>query len=390
MPENKKEYSVSLSELSKLYKIDKGVLKAIIKKVSKKSKKKKAKRAKAKSQTIKFDKKKEQEDNTIRYMYGPTPFPTNNNNSNITIRDGQIMSEQINDLKANNKLLMTDVLPNLVNYSDTKTLDFYNKIDNKVNTLASSAKQNLNYLLDDVGDWKETRKLVDQVKADQKKYENNQLANIPNTFDIRDLISSTNTNFYNNNNEQVQVNEPVNEAVVNENKVDYDNISDISNESDEYEFTEDSSFYSGVDVVVHNQTFNDEAEDETQKQTRDQVDKSDNKAVDMFVSDDENPVFTPVKTKTETESKKVVPTPQSKNNNPNQYIDYRSEYKRYLNGAKDTLYSKYKINDGEHGTAFRYRAEYFYNKANGLYVTESAKSKHDTAYRNYLRNNPLI
>ena len=46
MFENKKPYSVSLSELSKLYKIDEGVLKAIIKKVSKKAKKKKAKRAK--------------------------------------------------------------------------------------------------------------------------------------------------------------------------------------------------------------------------------------------------------------------------------------------------------------------------------------------------------
>ena len=58
MPENKKQYSVSLTELAKLYKIDKGILKTIIKKVSKKAKKKKAKHAKAKSQTIKFDKKK--------------------------------------------------------------------------------------------------------------------------------------------------------------------------------------------------------------------------------------------------------------------------------------------------------------------------------------------
>ena len=58
MSENKKQYSVSLFELSKLYKIDKDVLKTIINKVSKKAKKKKAKRAKAKSQTIKFDKKK--------------------------------------------------------------------------------------------------------------------------------------------------------------------------------------------------------------------------------------------------------------------------------------------------------------------------------------------
>ena len=56
MSENK-QYNVSLAELSKLYKIDKGVLKAIIKKVSKKSKKKKTKR-RTKSQTIKFYKKK--------------------------------------------------------------------------------------------------------------------------------------------------------------------------------------------------------------------------------------------------------------------------------------------------------------------------------------------
>ena len=41
MSENKKQYSVSLSELSKLYKIDKGVLKAILKKVTKKTKRKK-------------------------------------------------------------------------------------------------------------------------------------------------------------------------------------------------------------------------------------------------------------------------------------------------------------------------------------------------------------
>ena len=95
MPEKKKQYSVSLSELSKLYKIDKGVLKAIIKKVSKKAKKKKTKRAKAKSQTIKFDKKKEQEDNQVRYMYGSTPFPVKNNNSVIDIRDAQILSEKI-------------------------------------------------------------------------------------------------------------------------------------------------------------------------------------------------------------------------------------------------------------------------------------------------------
>jgi hypothetical protein len=146
--------------------------------------------------------------------------------------------------------------------------------------------------------------------------EKNTLTNIQNTFNIRDLISSTDTNFYNKNNEQVQVNEPENEAIDDENKVDYDNISDISEE-----YTEDSSFYN--DEVVHNETFYDDDEDETQKQTRDQVDEPDNEAVDMFVSDNENPVFTPVKTEPDTlrfassktsepEPKKVVPTPQSK------------------------------------------------------------------------------
>ena len=203
MPENKKQYSVSISELSKLYKIDKGVLKAIIKKVSKKAKKKKAKR-KAKSQTIKFDKKKEQEDNQVRYSYGPAPFPVKNNNSVIDIRDAQILNEKINDLKANNKLLLTDVLPNLVNNSDTKTLDLYNKMDKKVNTLAAGAAQKFNYLFDDVGDWKETRPMLNPVIIEQQKYESNQLSNKSDSYDMRDSVSisvdsdsSEDLNFYN-------------------------------------------------------------------------------------------------------------------------------------------------------------------------------------------------
>ena len=224
MPENKKQYSVSLSELSKLYKIDKGVLKAIINKVSKKAKKKKAKRAKAKSQTIKFDQKKEQEDNQVRYSYGPAPFPVKANNSVIDIRDAQILNEKINDLKANNKLLLTDVLPNLVNNSDTKTLDLYNKMDKKVNTLAAGAAQKFNYLFDDVGDWTDTRKLSNPVVIEQQKYESNPLSNKPNPFDIR----------YS------------------------DYLSDVSEE-----FTEDSSFYKDQpDVIVPDETFFDFEDDE--------------------------------------------------------------------------------------------------------------------------------
>ena len=188
MPEKKKQYSVSLSELSKLYKIDKGVLKAIIKKVSKKSKKKKAKRAKAKSQTIKFDKKKEQEDNQVRYSYGPTPFPVKNNNSVIDIRDAQILSEKINDLKANNKLLLTDVLPNLVNNSDSKTLDMYHKLDNKVNTFAGGALENFNFIFDNIGDWgsSDTRKLSNPIVIEQQKYESNPLTNKSNSNNFQE------------------------------------------------------------------------------------------------------------------------------------------------------------------------------------------------------------
>ena len=188
MPEKKKQYSVSLSELSKLYKIDKGVLKAIIKKVSKKSKKKKSKRAKAKAQSIKFDKKKEQEDNQVRYSYGPAPFPVKNNNSVIDIRDAQILSEKINDLKANNKLLLTDVLPNLVNNSDTKTLDLYYKMDNKVNTFAGGAKENFNFIFDNIGDWgsSDTRKLSNPIVIEQQKYESNPLTNKSNSNNFQE------------------------------------------------------------------------------------------------------------------------------------------------------------------------------------------------------------
>ena len=232
MPEKKKQYSVSLSELSKLYKIDKGVLKAIISKVSKKSKKKKAKRAKAKSQTIKFDKIKEQEDNQVRYSYGPTPFPVKANNSVIDIRDAQILSEKFNDLQANNKLLLTDVLPNLVNNSDSKTLDLYNKMDNKVNTLAAGAAQKFNYLFDDVGDWTDTRKLSNPVVIEQQKYESNPLSNKPNPFDI----------------------------------IYTDYISDLSEE-----YTEDSSFYNNQpDVIVPDETsdIDNQDQNEDQKQVK--------------------------------------------------------------------------------------------------------------------------
>ena len=86
----------------------------------------------------------------------------------------------------------------------------------------------------------------------------------------------------------------------------------------------------------------------------------------------------------------LEPKPENKKVETTQYIDYRSEYTRFKNGAKDTFYNKYDRYDGEHLTKFRARAEYFYNKDNGLYATNLAKTNYGKVYKNYLKNKTLI
>ena len=59
-------------------------------------------------------------------------------------------------------------------------------MDNKVNTLAAGAAQKFNYLFDDVGDWKETRQMLNPVEIEQKKYESNQLSNKSNSNNFQE------------------------------------------------------------------------------------------------------------------------------------------------------------------------------------------------------------
>ena len=196
-------YSVSLSELSKLYNIDKSVLKKIIKKISKKTKKRKAK-AKVKSQSIKFSNKKPQENNEIRYSFGSVPVK---NNAIIDSRDAQIINERINDLKLNNKLLITDVLPNLVNASQSQTTDLFNQMGTRVNQLTDVASQKFQYLFDNVGDWKDTRQLINPNLKEEQDQNTNRLSNIPNTFNIRlgEIVEDENPSFYNDQPDTIQI-----------------------------------------------------------------------------------------------------------------------------------------------------------------------------------------
>ena len=89
---------------------------------------------------------------------------------------------------------------------------------------------------------------------------------------------------------------------------------------------------------------------------------------------------------------KLKPEPETKKVYSTQYKDYTPEYNRFKNGAKDTFYSNYERykEDGkdEHGSKFRARVEYFFNRDNGLPVSSSSKYK--TAYKNYLKNKTLI
>ena len=195
--DQKNSYTMSLSELSKLYNIDKKVLKKILKKIKKIKKKKtksKAKtKSKSKSQTIKFSEKKPQEDNRITYSYGKkenTPRESNqlqtvSKNSGIDPRDIGIMTDKIKDLSLQNKLLITDVVPNLVNTSQTHSTDLFNQMNTRVDKLSEAARLRFNFLSDNVGDWNDKRKFTNPNLKEEQDQIANRLSNIPTTYNIR-------------------------------------------------------------------------------------------------------------------------------------------------------------------------------------------------------------
>ena len=47
-------------------------------------------------------------------------------------------------------------------------------------------RSKFNYLFDDVGDWKETRQMLNPVEIEQKKYESNQLSNKSNSNNFQE------------------------------------------------------------------------------------------------------------------------------------------------------------------------------------------------------------
>ena len=199
-------YSVSLSELSKLYNIDKSVLKKIIKKISKKTKKKKAKaKSKVKSQSIKFSNKKPQDNNEITYSYGKQSQPPNQSqlqtvskSSGIDPRDIGIFTDKIKDLSLQNKLLITDVVPNLVNTSQTHSTDLFNQMNTRVDKLSEAARLRFNFLSDNVGDWNDKRKFTNPNLKEEQDQITNRLSNIPTTYNIRvGEIVDENQAFYN-------------------------------------------------------------------------------------------------------------------------------------------------------------------------------------------------
>lgn len=193
--DQKNTYTMSLSELSKLYNIDKKVLKKILKKI-KKNKKKKAKsktKSKAKSQTIKFNEKKPQEDNRITYSYGKkedtskesNQLQTVIKNSAIDPRDIGILTDKIKDLGLQNKLLITDVVPNLVNTSKTESVNLFNQMNTRFDKLTGDATQKFQYLFDNFGDWNDVRQLTNPEENEIQKQTTNSLSNLPTTYNIR-------------------------------------------------------------------------------------------------------------------------------------------------------------------------------------------------------------
>ena len=219
-------YSISLSELSKLYKIDKKVLKKIIKTIGK-IKKKKAKSKKVKSQPMKFSKKKQQQDNQITYSYGSekkieapaqSQLQTVIKNSGMDPRDVAIIYDKIKDLNLQNKLLVTDVVPNLVNTSKTESADLFNQMNTRVDTLTEAARLRFNFLLDNVGDWNDKRKFTNPVQKEERDQISNRLSNIATTYDIRvgEDTEDLNPSFYDEQQDDTFQMPPVQEEIIKE------------------------------------------------------------------------------------------------------------------------------------------------------------------------------
>jgi len=176
---------LNLDDLQKLYGLDGKFLKKL---------KKKRKKRKKGQKGIKFDKIKDSQMPGVQY------FKTNNSNL-----DTQFLKDQVKSIEdKQNRLLITDVQPNMVN-NNNLLMDLKQDNDNikkSMNIMYKQAEDTFNYLYDSIGDFSNNNKPTNYDEQEQKERVKNNLTD-PNydytligdyTVNTRDSIGDFSSN----------------------------------------------------------------------------------------------------------------------------------------------------------------------------------------------------
>jgi hypothetical protein len=168
---------LSLDDLEKLYGIDKKIMKKIKKKQKKRRKKNKMKLRKDRTtqETNQYN-LPQQMMNGISYKYNiPTP-----NTSLIDNREAQMIKEQIETLKKNNRLQIADVPENFVNNQFNKQiLDELDNVKIGMKKIRQDGAETFNYLFDNIGDFgNQPINFRNPDDIDEEKSGGNRIANL--------------------------------------------------------------------------------------------------------------------------------------------------------------------------------------------------------------------
>lgn len=196
----KNQIYLTLDDLNKLYGLDGKLLKKL---------KKKRKKRKKTQKGIKFEKIKDSSQ-----MPGVQYFTNNASNSDTQYLKDQIKSLQDKQEKQN-KLLITDVQPNLVNNRLLTDLKQDNEnIKNAMNIMYKQAGETFNYLYDsiedfsnnkggftvnyndNIGDFSNLPNWTDPKETDEKKQTNNTLSNKSESYETPYYIPRVDINSY--------------------------------------------------------------------------------------------------------------------------------------------------------------------------------------------------
>ena len=187
---------LSLDDLEKLYGIDKKIMKKIKKKQKKRRKKNKMRQKKDRTtqETNQYN-LPQQMMNGISYKYA---MPTQNT-SLIDNREAQMIKEQIEALKKNNRLQIADVPENFVNnQSNKQILDELENVKFGMKKIRQDGAETFNYLFDTIGDFHQPINFRSPVEEEEEKQNKSRLSSLMYKYEQPEIemTAMLSPNFY--------------------------------------------------------------------------------------------------------------------------------------------------------------------------------------------------